>query len=78
MLSEVSITGCFFWQSFFEVLRFVFSGYFLNTILGLFRERIPLGQAMMIVLGSASFGMVAGGLVGSAAASLQWLREREY
>ena len=60
----------------FEVLRFVFSGYFLNTILGLFGERISLGQAVMIVLGSASFGMVAGGMVGSAAASLQWLRMR--
>ncbi|NMC47634.1 MAG: flippase-like domain-containing protein [Chloroflexi bacterium] len=75
-----AIRGLDYWMLFlavfFEVLRFVFSGYFLNTILGLFRERIPLGQAMMIVLGSASFGMVAGGLVGSAAASLQWLRER--
>lgn len=74
-----AIRGLDYWMLFyatlFEVLRFVFSGYFLNTILGLFGERISLGQAMMIVLGSASFGMVAGGMVGSAAASLQWLRK---
>lgn len=68
--------GMLFLAILFEFLRFVFSGYFLNTILGLYEDHVPIGQAIMIVLGSASFGMVAGGMVGSAAASMQWLRKR--
>ncbi len=60
----------------FEFLKFMGSGQFINSIIGLFRQRVSIWQAMMIVLASSSFGMVGGGMVGSAAASFQWLRER--
>jgi len=60
----------------FEFLKFVSNGYFLNSIIGLFKQRVSIWQAMMIVLASSSFGMVGGGMFGSAAASFQWLRKR--
>ncbi len=60
----------------FEFLKFMGSGQFINSIIGLFRQRVSIWQAMMIALASSSFGMVGGGMVGSAAASFQWLRER--
>ena len=61
----------------FEFLRYVGYAFLLNAILGLFEDRISLWQGMIIVLASASFGMVAGGMAGTIAASLQWLRERK-
>ncbi|MGV8025669.1 MAG: YbhN family protein [Anaerolineaceae bacterium] len=60
----------------FEFLKFIGSGELINSIIGLFKQRVSIWQATMIVLASSSFGMVGGGMVGSAAASFQWLRER--
>jgi len=45
----------------FEFLKFLSSGQLINSISGLFKQRVSIGQATMIVLGSASFGMVGGG-----------------
>jgi len=61
---------------FFEFLRYAACAFLLNSILGLFKDRVSLWQGMLIVLASASFGMVAGGMAGSIAASIQWLRKR--
>ncbi|MHB8807674.1 MAG: flippase-like domain-containing protein [Anaerolineaceae bacterium] len=61
----------------FEFLKFLGSGQLINSIIGLFKQRVSIWQATMIVLASSSFGMVGGGMVGSAAASFQWLRERQ-
>jgi len=60
----------------FEFLRFVGCAYLINSLLGLFNDHISSWHAMAIVLASASFGMVAGGMAGSIAASVQWLHER--
>jgi len=57
-----------------EFFSYVGSGYLINSILGLFNERISLWRCILIVMASASIGMVAGGMVGSGAASFQWLR----
>ncbi|MGV8025668.1 MAG: YbhN family protein [Anaerolineaceae bacterium] len=57
-----------------EFLSYVGSGYLINSILGLFKERISLWRCILIVMASASIGMVAGGMFGSGAASFQWLR----
>lgn len=59
-----------------EFLRFMGNGYQLNTIIGLHNKHVSIWQNTMIALASSSFGMVAGGMVASAAASMQWLRKR--
>ncbi|RJQ41850.1 MAG: UPF0104 family protein [Anaerolineaceae bacterium] len=57
-----------------EFFSYVGSGYLINSILGLFKDRISLWRSILIVMASASIGMVAGGMFGSGAASFQWLR----
>ena len=56
-------------------MSYVGSAYLTNSILGLFDDRLPFWRAIMVVLASASFGMVAGGMVGSGAASFQWIKK---
>ena len=62
---------------FFEFLRYVGYAILLNSILGLFNDHISIWQAMIIVLASASFGMIAGGMAGSIAGVIQWLYDRK-
>ena len=57
-----------------ECLSYISAGYLLNSLLGLFNDHVSLWRTVLIVLASASVGMVAGGMVGSAAATFQWLR----
>lgn len=57
-----------------EAMSYVGSGYLINSLLGLFNDRVSLWRSILIVLASASIGMVAGGMVGSSAASFQWLK----
>jgi len=58
-----------------EFLSYVGSGYLINSLLGLFNDRVSLWRSILIVMASASIGMVAGGMFGSAAATFQWLRD---
>ena len=58
-----------------EFLSYVGSAYLLGSIIGLFKDRLSIWKCMIVVLASASFGMVAGGMFGSGAASFQWLRK---
>lgn len=60
-----------------EFLRFLGYAVLINAILGLFKDHVSIWQALMIILASASFGMIAGGMAGSIAASIQWLHERK-
>jgi uncharacterized protein (TIRG00374 family) len=55
-----------------QALSYLGSGYLLQTILSLARETINLMRSTLIVLGAASIGMVAGGMVGSSAAIYRW------
>ena len=52
------------------------SGYLLQATVGLVRERLALFRSILIVLGSASIGLVAGGTVGSSAAIFRWTSEK--
>ena len=55
-----------------QALSYLGSGYMLQRILGLARQSVKLLHSTLIVLGAASVGMVAGGMVGSAAAIYRW------
>ncbi len=57
-----------------ECLSYIGAGFLLNSLLELFNDHVSLWRNILIVLASASVGMVAGGMVGSAAATFQWLR----
>jgi uncharacterized protein (TIRG00374 family) len=59
----------------FQVLSYLGSGYLLQTILEIAHERISLWLNTLIVLGSYSIGMVAGGLIGTSAAIYRWTRQ---
>ena len=55
-----------------QVLSYLGNGYLLQNIISLTRQFISLLRGTLIVLGSASVGMVAGGMVGSSAAIYRW------
>lgn len=55
-----------------QVLSYVGSGYLLQNILKMAKQRISLMMSTLIVLGSTSVGMLAGGMVGSTAAIYRW------
>jgi uncharacterized protein (TIRG00374 family) len=55
-----------------QALSYAGSGYLLQTILNLARQSVSLLRSTLIVLGAASVGMVAGGMVGSSAAIYRW------
>jgi uncharacterized protein (TIRG00374 family) len=55
-----------------QVLSYLGSGYLLQCILAIARQKVSLWLNTLIVLGSYSIGMVAGGLIGSSAAIYRW------
>jgi uncharacterized protein (TIRG00374 family) len=55
-----------------QALSYLGSGYLLQSVLDLAREYINLVRSTLIVLGAASVGLVAGGMVGSSAAIYHW------
>ncbi len=58
-----------------QVASYLGSGYLLKAIVNLSDSAISLIKATMIVLAAASLGMVAGGMVGSAAATYRWVQK---
>ena len=75
-----TLTPCAVGLAFFaQALSYLGSGYMLQGILGLAKQSLKLLRGTLIVLGAASVGMVAGGMVGSAAAIYRWTsRENEH
>lgn len=55
-----------------QALSYTGSGYLLQAILDLTRQSVRLLHGILILLGAASVGMVAGGMVGSSATIYRW------
>ena len=55
-----------------QALSYLGSGYLLQTVISLTHQCIKLIRSTLIVLGAASIGMVAGGMVGSSTAIYHW------
>jgi uncharacterized protein (TIRG00374 family) len=53
-------------------MSYLSAGYLLRTLMSLARRYIGLGRSTLIVVGSASIGIGAGGIVGSSAAIYRW------
>lgn len=50
------------------------SGYLLRAVLAVSGERLPMRRAIAVNIAASSVGLVAGGLVGSAAVTYRWCR----
>ena len=57
-----------------QIVSYLGSGYMLQALVGLAGDRLRLLKGTAISTAAASFGMVAGGMVGSAAATARWMR----
>ena len=55
-----------------QVLSYLGSGFLLQSILAISHQKVSLWLGTLIVLGSTSIGMIAGGMVGSSAAIYRW------
>jgi len=55
-----------------QVLSYLGSGFLLQSILAIAHQKVSLWLNTLIVLGSYSIGMVAGGVVGNSAAIYRW------
>ena len=56
-----------------QVASYVGSGYLLKSIVSLFGQRLSIARGMVITLAAFSIGLVAGGVVGTIAASYRWI-----
>jgi uncharacterized protein (TIRG00374 family) len=55
-----------------QILSYLGSGFLLQSILAIAHQKVSLWLDTLIVLGSYSIGMVAGGVIGSSAAVYRW------
>ncbi len=58
-----------------QALSYLGSGFTLHAILDSNREKLSTGRGVLITLAAASIGLVAGGWVGTAAATYGWVRQ---
>ncbi len=58
-----------------QVLSYLGSGFTRHAILDSNREKLSTGRGVLITLAAASIGLVAGGWVGTAAATYDWVRQ---
>lgn len=59
-----------------QLLSYVGSGYLLQAIVSIVRQRLSIRCGIMITLAASSIGLVAGGLFGTTAATYRWVRNR--
>jgi glycosyltransferase 2 family protein len=57
-----------------QILSYVGNGYLLKSLVAFVRHRLALLRAVMIVLASSSVGLLAGGVVGTSAATYRLMR----
>ncbi|MFN8381736.1 MAG: YbhN family protein [Anaerolineales bacterium] len=57
-----------------ELLSYMGSGFMLHAILDINQQKLSILKGSLIILASTSIGLVAGGWVGSAAATYGWIR----
>jgi len=60
-----------------QAASYLGSGYLLKTLVQLSGGRLSILSGTAITLASTSFGMVAGGMVGSSAATFRWMQKKD-
>jgi hypothetical protein len=56
-----------------QVLSYIGSGYMLHAIVNINQQRLSVFRGSLMIMASASIGLVAGGWVGGAAATYEWV-----
>ncbi|HOU13132.1 MAG TPA: lysylphosphatidylglycerol synthase transmembrane domain-containing protein [Anaerolineae bacterium] len=57
-----------------QVLSYVGSGYLISSLASISPPRLSIGRGIVVTLAASSVGLVAGGMVGNAAAVYRWTR----
>ena len=57
-----------------QILSYVGSGYLISSLASISPPRLNIGRSIVITLAASSVGLVAGGMVGNAAAVYRWTR----
>ncbi len=57
-----------------QVLSYLSSGYLMQRIVALVGQRVSVTRGMLITMAASSIGVVAGGVVGTIAATYRWVR----
>jgi uncharacterized protein (TIRG00374 family) len=60
-----------------QIASYLGSGYLLKTLVDLSGSQLSIWRGTLITLAGASFGMVAGGMVGSATAIYRWMQQEQ-
>jgi uncharacterized protein (TIRG00374 family) len=58
-----------------EILSYIGYSYLINSVLSIANQRISTLKGVAITLAASSMGMLAGGTVGNAAATYQWVKK---
>lgn len=61
-----------------QVLSYLGGGYMLHAILDIEHQKLPIWKGALIIMGSVSIGLVAGGWVGGAAATYGWIYKENH
>ena len=59
-----------------QIFSYLSSGYLLKALVGLSKNSLSILDGTIITLAGSSFGMVAGGMVGSSAAIYHWMQKK--
>lgn len=60
-----------------QIISYFGSGYILKSLMHYSKHSLSIFKSTMIAMAAASFGMVAGGLVGNAAATYRWMKKEK-
>ena len=60
-----------------QVISYLGSGYMLKSLVHFSEHSLSIFKSMMIAMAAASFGMVAGGIVGTATATYRWMKKEK-
>jgi uncharacterized protein (TIRG00374 family) len=60
-----------------QIASYLGSGFLLQKVIAVSKQEIPLLRSTLIVLGSASISLVAGGMVGGSAAMFRWVNQKK-
>jgi glycosyltransferase 2 family protein len=60
-----------------QIISYIGSGYLLRSLVHFSKYPPSISRSVMIAMASASFGIVAGGIVGTAAATYGWMKKEK-
>ncbi len=61
--------------AFAQVISYIGYGYLINSILAIVNQPLSILKGTAVTLAAASMGMLAGGILGNAAATYRWVRK---